>query len=132
MPQLDTPTLFILISIVIISLLIFESTFGKERQVAMIGPYEPKDDEYHRLTLIDSKELMLNGETIKSFRMHSNNQRLVEMLFQQRSVTVADIEKLGIDTSLKQLVCRLKLPEEIIDKHIECSNSELKLKNYVK
>lgn len=132
MPQLDTPSLLTMLSLVIISIMAFESTFNKERKVAIIESGKPKEDEYHRLTLVDSKELMLNGETIKAFRMHSNNQRLVEMLFRQQRVTISDIQKLGIDSSLKQLVCRLKLPSEIIDKHIECSHSELKLINYVK
>lgn len=133
MPQLDTPSLFILLSLVIISIMAFEFTFKKERKVSIVNKSGgPKEDEYHRLTLVDSKELKLNGETIKAFRMHSNNQRLVEMLFQQQLVTVSDTQKLGIDSSLKQLVCRLKLPNEIIDKHIECSSSELKLINYVK
>lgn len=132
MPQLDTPSLFILLSLIIISVMLFESTYKKEISASAIRPLEPREDEYHRLTLVDSKELKLNGETIKAFRMHSNNQKLVEMLFQKQSVTADDIKKLGIDSSLKQLVCRLKLPDEIIDKHIECSGTELKLINYVK
>jgi hypothetical protein len=127
---LDQNSLLMMLLSTIMTIIFFESTFIHKKKNTL-----PHVEEklYHRIRLVNNTELVLNGMVIKSFRKDSNNQKLISALFDKEFLSKSDAQLLtGTDSSLRQLVRYLKLPDDISDVHFKISISGLKLVNFSK